>query len=184
MDTTALLLITIKEGCQDMFDRILDMADGAGYSTPEDNPTYADIVLMADSNGRDEDDIAQELIDEARSSDLDEAIDVEVILLDDDNADDWKDFFGLDDWDEDIVEALVGEDSSYLRDPGSIRKYLEDHYIGKFDDDEEMAEHLAKDDPKIQALDEDIVRHLDLEGYYSDVMRYDMWNDGQHWFWN
>ena len=108
---------------------------------------------------------------------------IEIIILDDDNVSDWVEYL-VPDADADVVQAIVENDSYYLQNPDRIEEVTKDDFIGRFRSEREFAEFLASDDPKIQALDEDIFDALDLVKYYSDTIQYETWHDGELWFWN
>ena len=108
---------------------------------------------------------------------------MEIIILDDDNVSEWVEYI-VPDADADVVQAIVENDSYYLQNPDRIEEVTKDDFIGRFRSEREFAEFLASDDPKIQSLDEDIFDALDLEKYYSDTIQYEVWHDGDLWFWN
>lgn len=108
---------------------------------------------------------------------------MEIIILDDDNVSEWVEYL-VPDADADVVQAIVANDSYYLQNPDRIEEVTKDDFIGRFRSEKEFAEFLASDDPKIQALDEDIFDALDLVKYYSDTIQYETWHDGELWFWN
>ena len=108
---------------------------------------------------------------------------MEIIILSDDNVSDWVEYL-VPDADADVVQAIVENDSYYLQNPDRIEEVTKDDFIGRFRSEREFAGFLASDDPKIQALDEDIFDALDLVKYYNDTIQYETWHDDELWFWN
>lgn len=186
MQTTFIIKLYIndKDKAAKAEDALLDIK---GYAETELNPSDADVVVatLADED-TEEFRLADMAISDLAGCGVDEqGIRVEVVKVGADNAADWMEFYGLDGYDEGAVAAVTALAASFRTSPEDIGGYIDDHYIGQFDDEEEMAEHLAEDDPKIQGLDDDVRACLDLERYYSDTITNYMWNDGcGHWFWN
>ena len=179
MQTTLIMLLSgISDNDYDRLDDILSEK----YENTPNNPSDADFAITAIVDS----DKVKETVNELER--LISAVNitmptVETILVSADNVDDWKDYFGVR-ADDDVVEALINDSSEpFLEDPTAIDGYVNENYIGRFTE-EEMAEHLAESDPKINDLDDDIRSALDLVKYYHDTMKYDMWNEGEIWFWN
>ena len=179
MQTTLIMLLSgIADNDYDKLDDILSEK----YENAPENPSDADFAITAIVDS----DKVKETVNELERLISAENIampTVETILVSADNVDDWKDYFGVQ-ADDNVVEALINDSSEpFLTDPTAIDGYVNENYIGRFTE-EEMAEHLAETDPKINELDDDIRASLDLVKYYRDTMHYDMWHDGEIWFWN
>ena len=179
MQTTLIMLLS---GVLDNdYDRLNDLISEKYENAPE-NPSDADFAITAIVDS----DKVKETVNELERLISAENITmptIETILVSADNVDAWKDYFGVQ-ADDDVVEALINDSSEpFLTDPTAIDGYVNENYIGRFTE-EEMAEHLAETDPKINELDDDIRASLDLVKYYRDTMHYDMWHDGEIWFWN
>lgn len=183
MNTTFIMKLTLKD--KDMTPFVEEALLDKGYGMTEENPSDADLVLTAFMHEDSDDAFIDRMIHtEVGLKEVHTDFTVEVIKVESGNVDGWKDFFSLEDYDEDIVKAVVENDSSFLAEPERIAKYIDENYIGEFNDESDMARHLADEDPDIQALDDRIVNCMDLTEYYSDEMRFDMWHDGPYWFWN
>lgn len=184
MNTTFIIKLTLTD--EKLADAVEDALLESGYGTVDCNPSDADLVITALMNEDTDDEFIDRMINDEiqRKNKLPVGTATEVIRISDDNAEDWKEFFDLGDYDDDVINAVVADDSSFLRNPECIKGYIDENYIGEFDDESDMARHLADGDPEIQALDDRIVNCMDLTEYYSDEMRYGMWHDGPHWFWN
>ena len=183
MNTTFIMKLTLKD--KDMTPFVEEALIDKGYGLAEENPSDADLVLTAFMHEDSDDAFIDRMIHtEVELKEVHTDFTVEVIKVEGGNVDEWKDFFSLEEYDEDIVKAVVENESSFLVEPERIAKYIDENYIGEFDDESDMARHLADEDPDIQALDDRIVNCMDLTEYYSDEMRFDMWHDGPYWFWN
>lgn len=179
MQTTLIMLIhDVKDDNYEKLDDILSEK----YENAPDNPSDADFAITAIVDS----DKVKETVNELERLISAENITmptVETILVTADNVDAWRDYFGVQ-ADDDVVEALINDSSEpFLTDPTAIDGYINENYIGRFTE-EEMAEHQAETDPKINDLDDDIRACLDLVKYYRDTMHYDMWHEGEIWFWN
>lgn len=104
---------------------------------------------------------------------------VEDIRHSDDNVDRW---FGGD-ADHEVVAALCALSSDWLEsDDWEIDRHIRDHYVGHFDSERDLAAMLADGDPRIQVLDERIVRALDLVKLYDDEIRFGFSHENGHYF--
>lgn len=181
MKTTFIFKLFVDD--ESLIEPMTEALENEAYDELYDNPSEADIVVTALMDG---DTSYSELLEMIREAvaEIDDDPTIDVIRVWDDNADEWKEFFGLDKYDSDVIEAVLGERRDLLKDPEDIGRYIDDHYIGYFRTEDDMACHLAEDDPEIQKLDGKIVDCMDLAEYYADEMRFDMWETDGHWFWN
>ena len=144
MQTTLIMLLSgIADNDYDKLDDILSEK----YENAPENPSDADFAITAIVDS----DKVKETVNELERLISAENIampTVETILVSADNVDDWKDYFGVQ-ADDNVVEALINDSSEpFLTDPTAIDGYVNENYIGRFTE-EEMAEHLAETDPKI-----------------------------------
>lgn len=183
MNTTFIIKLSFRN--EDLIEPVGDTLYDADYGETEAYPLDADrayTVLMHQDS--DEENIIKELRKAVTDDGIEDDFDAAVIRVWQDNADEWKDCYNLDDYDDGVINAVTGNDSSFLANPENIKGYIDENYIGEFNDESDMARHLADEDPDIQSLDDRIVNCMDLTEYYSDEMRFDMWHDGPYWFWD
>ena len=183
MKTTFIFSFSI--GDMEDITRIAEILDKKGYAETDDEPWEVELAVTAilDSDS-DMDILKRSIQEELCEKGIDDGYDVSVIRVWDDNAEDWAEYYGLEGYSLGAMEAVVSNQSYMLSSPENIKGYINENYIGEFNDESDMARHLADEDPDIQALDDRIVNCMDLTEYYSDEMRFDMWHDGPYWFWN
>ncbi len=169
---------------EETFEAILDVLTEAEYQGLDalEDEDFA-LLYPIDRHEETEETIKAEIESLLEKNSLPVPDAMEIIILDDDNVSDWVEYL-VPDADADVVQAIVENDSYYLQNPDRIEEVTKDDFIGRFRSEREFAEFLASDDPKIQALDEDIFDALDLAKYYSDTIQYETWHDGDLWFWN
>lgn len=186
--TNAVVILSYPEDMDyEENEKIMDAFEATGnYTTISDGTeSFAgnDIVLTCPVYGT-PDDFAiwaecQRIIDE---NSLPFPEEHDVIILSPRNVHEWREYF-CPDTEVDVIRAIVQNDAYYLAYPEEISDYASEAFIGRYTE-EEMAEHLAADDERLQGLDEDIRLALNLIDLYRDTMTYSMWHDGNLWFWN
>lgn len=185
MDTRAIALLSYRNLDDDTYGQLSDLGDEKGYERLWEAEDECDYALLIDDipDGT----TAPEgwVRDMLKNGGVGKEPDgIRLVFVTDENVEDWAPLL-LPGLDADVVAAVVWNESDSIGDPDYIRRTIEESYIGYFGSRGEVAAMLAEDDPKLQALDWKIRYSLDLEEYYDDILRFEMWHDDDgHWFWN